>query len=117
MKKILFLLVIVSLAYSCQKNELVPEDEIPNWLKERIAQDELAIEDDPQSGLDMAAWIRYKFEKRYYFEYYNMYSSSLPINYTYEGVVMSYSSTVYDEYLDNRCCKRYVWKGPSYIGD
>ncbi|MDP2424640.1 MAG: hypothetical protein Q8M23_09875, partial [Bacteroidales bacterium] len=41
-----------------RKNRLVCGDEVPAWLKDRIAHDEEIIKSNLQSGLDFAAWIR-----------------------------------------------------------
>ena len=85
MKNLVLFLCFFLLASSCEKNQTVPDDEVPGWLKTRIAQDELTIASNPQSGLDIAAWIRYKYQKEYYFEYHNMLFSSFPPVYNYAG--------------------------------
>lgn len=114
MKKILFLLSVIVFASSCEKNQIVPDDEVPGWLKTRIARDELTIASNPQSGLDIAAWIRYKYQKEYFFEYHNMLSSSFPNVYNYAGESVNYLIDPYTDYPDKKCCKQYVWKGSAY---
>lgn len=115
MKKLLILIVISLSISACQKDGTLPENDIPQWLKDRIAHDEMIIETDPQSGLDIAAWIRYKYEKEYYFEYHNLLSSAGPETYSITGT--EYHPSDYLDYKDNRCCKVLVWKGPNYIGE
>lgn len=117
MKKILFLLFVGLLSYSCEKDNFIPNDEIPDWLKDRIAQDEEIIEANPQSGLDIAAWKRYEYEKNYYFEYINLISSALVPVFKEDGIELNYDNPIFEKYNAEKCCKRYVWKGPNYIGD
>lgn len=90
MKKIIALAFTLSvILISCGKdNLLLPQDEIPAWLKTRIAEDEAKIESDSMSGLDLGAWMRYKFEGEYYFEYYNPIMSSLPPVFAYDGTAL-----------------------------
>ena len=109
-----FIALISFFALSCEKDYyLIPANEIPRWLKKRIAEDEKKIAADPMSGLDVAAWIRYKYEGDYYFEYRNGLSSLGPEQYDYDG--NKYQPEDIFEYMENRCCKRFVWKGPNYI--
>jgi hypothetical protein len=103
------------LVSSCEKSQYVPENEVPEWLKSRIASDELTISADPHSGLDIAAWIRYKYMGEYYFEYHNLLFSSMPPVYKYDGTTINYAGTEYTRYQENKCCGRYVWKGPAYF--
>ena len=115
MKKIVLILLLPLLVISCEKERFVAQDEIPKWLKDRIEHDEMIIASNPQSGLDCAAWIRYKYEKNYYFEYINMLSSSGPQIYDYSGT-RYFPPDIFD-YQENRCCKMYVWKGSWYWDD
>jgi len=112
MRNLIFLIIAIFII-SCEKDSLKNE-EIPNWLKTRIAQDEEQIRNDPQSGLDCAAWIRYKYDNKHYFVYDNILSSSGPMTYDYDGSKVYFGETV-DDYINNRCCKLYIWKGPTYI--
>jgi hypothetical protein len=79
MKKILFLLAGCLLLISCDKDPdlLIPASEVPKWLKESITADEKKIADDPQSGLEVSAWIRYSFEEKQYFYYHNAPTSTI----------------------------------------
>jgi hypothetical protein len=115
MKNPVLIICFLLLASACEKNQTVPDDEIPDWLKTRIAQDELTIVSNPQSGLDIAAWIRYRYQKDYYFEYHNMLSSSFPPVYNYDGESVNYFIDPYTDYPDKKCCKQYVWKGSAYF--
>lgn len=114
MKNLVLLLCFFLLASSCEKNQTVPDDEIPGWLKTRIDQDELTIASNPHSGLDIASWVRYKYQREYYFEYHNMLSSSFPQVYNYAGESFNYFIDPYTDYPDTKCCKQYVWKGSEY---
>lgn len=116
MKKLLILFSFTLLLISCEKwpDFLIPSSEVPRWLKERISHDEKIIESNPQSGLESSAWIRYKWNEKYFFEYRNAFSSAGPEKYTYAGDKM----TLNQEYLNfetEKCCKEIVWKTSSYI--
>ena len=62
-----------------------------------------------------AAWIRYKWQEEYYFEYHNMASSFLimPISATGDTLHFSPGATS-TNYYKEKCCRQYVWKGPNY---
>lgn len=117
MRKFSFLIILVICLGSCEKNEFVPDNEIPSWLKERIALDEAKINSDPMSGLDIGAWIRYKFEGEFYFEYKNGLSSVGLHLYSKTGNPIIATELWWGKYRDGKCCKKYVWKGPSYFFD
>jgi len=116
MKKLLFLFSFTLILISCEKwpDFLIPSSEVPRWLKERIAHDEKILNSTPQSGLEFSAWIRYKWNDEYFFEYRNGLSSAGPEKYTYTGDKM----TLNQEYLNfekEKCCKEIVWKTAGYI--
>lgn len=112
MKKSIILIMTLFI-FSCEKDD--PKNEtIPDWLKSKIAQDIEQIKNDPQSGLDFAAWIRYKYDNNFYFEYRNILSSSGPLTYNCEGSVVHFGETS-EDYFNKRCCKLYIWKGSAYI--
>jgi hypothetical protein len=115
MKRIIILFSFALLILSCEKVKIVPNPEIPNWLQDRIAHDEEIIKSSPQSGLDIAAWIRYYYDGNYYFEYLNLLSSAGPPTYNYEGTQIIFNQDTYLAYKSNRCCKYYIWKGSSYF--
>ncbi len=116
MRKLLILLAIFSVMISCSK-ESKTTDDLPKWLQERIAADEKEISSNPQSGLDLAAWIRYEYNGAVYFEYHNLLLSSLPKVFNYDGTEMTYSLPEYENYQNGKCCKKFVWKGKLYIED
>lgn len=115
MKRLSIIFMLAVLTLSCENELLVHDSEVPGWLKDRIANDEALIEASPQSGLDMAAWIRYRYDGSYYFEYYNVLSSSFPNIYNEGGIKVMSGYEEYQAFSSGRCCKTYVWKGKSYI--
>lgn len=102
LKKIFFLLILTIVLFACDKDNLVPTDEIPEWLKERIEEEESGI----------TAWIRYEYMDEYYFEYMNPILSSWPPTYDYDGNYIE--GSIYQNYQENKCCKKYVWKASRY---
>lgn len=116
MKKILPLLLLPALLLiSCEKQYLVPADEVPGWLKTRIAEIEEEIAENPKSALNIGAWIRYEYKDQYYYEWHNPLSSSFPPVYNADGDMMTYAWDGDDEYYNEKCCKKFVWKGSSWI--
>lgn len=117
MKKILFLLPLFLILITCEKRTdyLIPSSEVPKWLKDRISHDEEIIKSNPRSGLEIAAWIRYKYNGNYFFEYRNGLSSAGPETLDHDGVQIMFLQAPYLNYNSEKCCKQYVWKGPSYF--
>ena len=111
------MLFISFMLISCEKDDyLIPNKEVPAWLKTKISQDEQIIKDSPQSDLNYGAWKRYKWQDDYYFEYQN-YSmmSSLPQPISAKGDTLQFH--VYDtttDYYKEKCCKEFVWKAPEF---
>ncbi|MBE0677658.1 MAG: hypothetical protein IH592_02725, partial [Bacteroidales bacterium] len=99
MKKIMLFLLPALMLVSCEKNYLVPADEVPSWLKNRIAETEKELQSNPKSGLDMGAWIRYSYEGDYYFEWLSPISSSFPPIHSYDGELMTYFTSLYQKYV------------------
>jgi hypothetical protein len=115
-KKLLLLFIFSSIFLSCEKDYLIPEREVPEWLKARINQDEQKIKDSPKSMCSYGAWLRYKWQNDYYFEYYNMLSSSSPIAVSFDRDTLHIMpNDMNTDYCKEKCCKRYVWKAPHYI--
>lgn len=105
------------LFFSCEKDNLIPENEIPVWLKTKINQDENIIKQSPNSGVAYGAWLRYKWQNEYYFEYYNnlSVSSSLPIPISVNGdSLIIISGGTNSDYWSKKCCLQYAWKAPKY---
>ncbi len=106
---------------SCKKKEnieidtLVPRSEIPVWLINIIEGNEITISLDHWLDSDTGAWLRYKYEKQYYFEYYNALMSSYPPVYNYEGERIMLDQKEFQKYSENKCCRQFVWKGSAYI--
>jgi hypothetical protein len=117
MKKFLLFLLPAMLLISCERQYLLPSDEVPGWLKTRIAEIEDQINSNPRSGLDVGAWIRYEYKDQYYFEWHNLLSSSFPPIYDTTGDMMTFSWDSNDEYQTDKCCKKYIWKGSSWNDD
>jgi hypothetical protein len=116
MKKLILLLLFPLIFISCEKNSdknyLVPENEIPAWLKTRIQQDEQAINATPKYMPSYGAWKRYEWNNEFYFEYINYLSSYRGTAIAFSGETMSYEE--YALFIKERCCMKYVWKAPSY---
>ncbi len=114
MKKVIFLFAFVLLAVSCEKTK-TQDSEIPSWIQDRITHDEQIIKSDPRSGLDIAAWIRYEYNGDLYYEYLNLLSSAGPKIYYNDGTEFNNTVTNIFDYQSQKCCRVYIWKGPSYI--
>ena len=115
MKKILFILAIFSILTSCEKN-YVPEKEIPAWLKDITNDYEVSLLQNPNNPvLNGTAWIRYKWNNEYYFEYRSIVSSSFayPISF-YRDTLKQCPVCIGTDYHDNKTGKKYVWKGKEY---
>ena len=84
-------------------------------MQERINHDEAIIKLDPKSGLDIAAWIRYEYKGNFYYEYLNLLSSAGAEIYQNDGTKFDNTKIDIFDYQSNRCCRHYIWKGPSYI--
>jgi len=115
MKKILLLLMPALLLISCEKSYLVPAAQVPEWLEDRIAETEKEIRSNPKSGLDICAWVRYTYEDDYYYEWINLLSSHWPHLYNQKGELMTFDSMDIHRYYDEKCCKKFIWKGANYI--
>lgn len=101
--------------FSCEKDYLIPDREVPDWLKAKISQDEQIIKDSPQLMNSYGAWLRYTWQNEYYFEYHNPLSSSSP------RAISTNRDTLYldvfdstSDYYKEKCCRQYVWKAPKY---
>ena len=114
MKKIA-LMFVLSLAFlSCEKTlPDVPDNEIPVWLKTKISQDEQTIQQSPKYMASWGAWIRYKWQNDYYFEYHNILSSSSVAPVSVSGDTLYYGATNLT-YYNEKSNKQYVWKAPNY---
>ncbi len=116
MQKAVFLVGIIILLGSCQKEYLVPAREVPGWLKERIAADEQVIQEDPTLMAGYGAWKRYEFRGDMYYEYINLLSSKYPDTFNENGQAVNTVDGSCQEYWDEKCCGTYIWKAPGYQG-
>ncbi len=110
----MFLLSIA--LFSCERAlPDVPESEIPDWLKTRISLDEQRIEVSPKTMSAWGAWIRYKWQNEFYFEYNNVLSSTtiVPISEKGDSLYKNANETNM-KYYNEKCCKQYVWTAPKY---
>jgi hypothetical protein len=48
MKKLMLMFFFSLIFFSCEKDYLIPDKEVPEWLKTKINQDEQIIKDSPQ---------------------------------------------------------------------
>jgi hypothetical protein len=117
MKKITLLLVLFLVLSSCEKKEaFVPDDEIPGWLKDIVNGYELSLQQNPNNPvLHGTAWVRYKWNHEYYFEYRSLISSSFayPISFN-RDTLKQCPVCLGTDYHDNKSGKQYVWKGDGY---
>ncbi len=117
MKRVLLLLLPVLLPASCERQYLVPSDEVPAWLKEMISEAEAGESTPPMYTTDFGAWIRYRYDGDYYFEWLNPVMSSFPPVYDYDGTLLSLDQDAFIKYQNGKCCKKYVWKGSAFPDD
>ena len=114
MKKFALLLALVLFLLSCEKDYLIPKKDVPNWLKDRIQQDEESLKFQPISALNVSAWIRYAYDGNFYYEFVNLTSSMGPQIYMQDGTKFKPTYQNFSKYQSEKCCKLYIWKGPSY---
>jgi len=62
MKKLALLIGFSFIFFSCEKDYLIPENEVPDWLKAKIKQDEQKIVDSPKSLVLYGCWFRYNWQ-------------------------------------------------------
>jgi hypothetical protein len=114
MKKITLLFVVSFILFSCEKDDFVPTEELPDWLVSKIQSDEQFIEESPHSYPSWGAWVRFEWNSGFYYEYWNLLSSSLTYPISHSGDTLDYLTEKTDsDYMLERCCQKYVWKGPN----
>lgn len=116
MKKLLVVLTLIAVFAACGKDKET-SDNLPAWLQGRISADEKEIAADPQSSKSLGAWIQYSYTDSTYFEYHNLIMSSLPKVYHFDSTEMNSTLPGYMVYQNGKCCKKFIWKGPSYFED
>jgi hypothetical protein len=115
MRKIALMLFTSVMFISCEKGYLIPDKEVPEWLKLRINSDEQMMNDYPSSCLYYGAWLRYIWQDEYYFEYHCSCSSSSPRAISVNGDTLHVlANDVNTDYYKGKCCRQLVWKAPKY---
>ena len=115
MGKIALMFFFSLIFFSCEKDYLIPDNEVPDWLKTRIDQDEQYILDHPSSCLNYGGWLRYNWQDEYYFEFHCSCSSSSPRAISTIGDTLHiWANDVTTDYYKEKCCRQLVWKAPKY---
>jgi len=114
MKKLLIITLLSISILSCKKDYLIPESEIPDWLKSQIKVSEQKIKEDPSKMPAYGAWVRFNWKNDYYFEYSNPLSSYIGGPISFDGDTLKISDPLLMDYSKEKCCMRYVWKGPGF---
>jgi hypothetical protein len=117
MKRVLLLMLPVMLLTACEKQYLVPSGDVPAWLKEIIREAEAGESSSSIYATDIGAWIRYRYEGKYYYEWINPVMSSFPPVYDHDGGLFPMDQDKYTRYQNGKCCKKYVWKGSAFPDD
>jgi len=115
MRKIALLFVLSLFFFSCEKDYLIPDNEVPDWLKSDIKKQEQIIKESRRFMCSYGAWLRYDWDHEYYFEYHNELSSSSPKAISTNGDTLHiWANDVNTEYYKEKCCRQLVWKAPKY---
>jgi hypothetical protein len=115
MKKAIFIFSVSFAILSCEKDYLIPKKDIPDWLRTQIEILDQKIKDDPSKMSSFGAWIRFEWKNDYYFEYSNPLSSYIGGPISFQGDTLNiFTDPLAMDYSKDKCCKRYVWKGPKY---
>ena len=115
MKKALFVLFFSVIVFSCEKDYLIPDNQVPDWLKSKISQDEKIMDEHPSSCLYYGAWLRYSWKDEFYFEYHCSCSSSSPRAISTKGDTLHiWANDVTTDYYKEKCCRQLEWKAPKY---
>jgi hypothetical protein len=115
-KKILPILVLALFFSSCEKDYLLPESELPQWLKSTIQKAEQAIEENSKTMDAMGAWKRTEWNNTHYYEYFNPLMSSMPSPISHSGDTLNvWVGDANTDYHKEKCCSIFVWKGPDFI--
>jgi len=115
-RRILALILLALLLSSCEKEYLVPENELPQWLKDNIQEQKQSIQEHPNGMAAMGAWRRASWNKVYYYEYHNALLSSMPRPISHSGDTLEvWVGDIDTDYYKEKCCVSWVWKGPQYL--
>lgn len=110
MNKSILILTFFTLSFflqNCNKND----EEIPQWLQDKIEELEVLTDNPDYQYLEICQWERYTYKKDYYFMFYNPILSSLPETYNYEGVSLDDLNISYEDFYEEKCCKKVIWRG------
>lgn len=115
MKKIILVSLAAILFFACKKDNSNGAN-IPQWLKDKIAVSEANIKYSIKGADALGAWYEYKFEGDIYYHYNNMIFSSMGHVYNRAGQEFNIyeSQQTFQKYMNNRCCKILIWKGPQF---
>ncbi len=114
MKKLLLISISIVFLVSCQKENLVPRSDLPQWLIDKIESDEAVIKENSKSWIAAGIWTRTEWRSEYYYEYENMLSSFLFGPVSHEGDTLSiYETQLISIYEQEKCCEKLVWEGPN----
>jgi len=117
MKRTPIIVFFSLLMFSCEKDNLVPWEELPEWLISKIENDEQIIEESSNYYLASGAWVRYEWNTEFYYEYWNLLDSTFPRPISHSGDTLeNYTNDYKSDYYQEKCCREYVWKGLKYIG-
>lgn len=119
MKRILILVSISLLLFSCDKfsfrpGYIIPKEELPGWLVTSIENDEKIIEASPKYYLAYGAWSRSKWNKEYYYQYFNPLSSTIIPPISELGDTLDIPPLTSTDFHKEKCCTEYVWKALKY---
>ena len=114
MKKILLFLFISIMFVSCEKDYLISNKDVPDWLRTDIKHQEQVIKDSPQLMNAYGGWLRYNWQNEYYFEYHNSLSSSSPRAISVNGDTLKiWANDVNTDYYKKNVAKRLFGKHPN----
>jgi hypothetical protein len=115
MKKPALYILFFTILLSCEKDYLIPGNEVPEWLKSKISQDEQLMKEHPSSCLYYGGWLRYSWQDEYYFEFHCSCSSSSPLPISVKGDTLHIiANDATTDYYKEKCCRQIVWKAPKY---
>ncbi|MGB3849913.1 MAG: hypothetical protein WA958_08085 [Tunicatimonas sp.] len=114
---LLSLLLPLTLIVACQSDdEATPSgSSVPNWLQDRVNESKAIVAADSTVIENYGAWVEVRFNGLFYYEYDNPLSSSSLRSYDQEGNEVNLASIAFTNYLNERCCPRYIWEGPRYV--
>lgn len=94
------------------------EEELPQWLINKIEKDENEIKANDQIWYASGKWIKTKWNNIYWYEYTNVLSSiaSGPISHSGDTLDF-YNNFLFKQYNSEKRCQSLIWKGPNHINN